>query len=204
MTTATKPRERTVITPYLVGSDSRPSRGVTLRLPINGESLSARFFQLSLNKVPRNNPKFDGYIIIKYTWKDLGVESTELEDRDEDIALFGVRGCNWSRMCSNSTVLKKFTDELLSLHGREVGVVVLSYSYKTFRDITIDRTGEEYKIKNNARRESLFSREVNKKTNETKMVTFSFIEKRWFPIKADKCIEVIRNYFINHTRFVEL
>lgn len=185
--------------PILVGSSIRPTKGVTLHYPTPSGIIGARFFELPLDKIPTNNPKYDGFVLMTYKWKD-----KETGEYDEDAIFLGVRGVHWPSICLDHALLKRFMDEVVSLHSKERGIIILSYSPKTFRNITIDRTGPEFKVKNNKRAEALFNREKVKDSDRTELRVFSFIPRGAFSIKPEKCKEVIRTYLLNHTRFVDL
>jgi len=187
------------VRPILVGSDSRPSKGITLHYPTRDGIIGARFFELPLDRIPTNNPKYDGFILLSYKWKE-----KETDERDEDTIFLGVRGLHWPDICLDHALLKRFMDEVISLHGKERGIIILSYSPKTFRNLTIDRTGEEFKVKNNKRAECLFNREKVKGSNRTELKIFPFVPRGAFSVKASKCTEVIRTYLLHHTRFVDI
>lgn len=184
--------------PTLVGSQDKPSAGVTLHYQSRIGVVGLTFTDLSLEKQPSHQQKYDGYILISYKWKEKGSD-----ERDEDSVFVGVRGSHWASICADHSLLKRFLDELMSLLGKEKEVIILSYKPKTFRNLTIDRRGAEFKIKNNKRAECLFNREYHKAAGKSELKMFPFIPRGTFAVRAEQYIDVIRNYLLNHTRFIE-
>lgn len=185
--------------PLLVGNVCNPSEGVTLHFPTPTGIIGSRFQELRLDRAPTDNVKYDGFLLLTYKWKE-----KKGEERDEDTIFLGIRGLHWPSICLDHGLLKKFLDELISLHSKERGYVILSYKYKTFRNLTMDRTGQEFKVKNNKRAECLVNREVVKDTQATQFKLFPFIPRGSFSVNAERCSDIIRTYFINHTRFADI
>lgn len=188
------------IRPLLIGSGDRPSKGITLRYPSEpGKGfMTIRFVEIPLDYGIETTTKYDGFLLLSYKWKE-----KKGEERDEDTIFLGVRGQEWGNLCSDHRTLKRFLDEVISLHAKERGIVILSYKPKTFRNITIDRNGPGFKVKNNKRAECLFNKEkIVGDVFDFKM--FSFIPRGTFAVNSNKYTEMVRNCILNNTRFVDI
>lgn len=187
------------IRPFLIGSDNRPSRGITLRYPTPQGIFSLRFMDLPMDKPVEPNSKYDGFLLLYYKWKE-----PREEEHDEDMIFLGIRGSHWIEICTDHRLLKQFLDEVVELHGKERGITILSYKPKTFRALTIDRNGLEFKVKNNKRAECLFNQECPKGSTQPSFKMFSFIPRGMIPTNVKRHTETIRSLIINNSRFVDI
>lgn len=188
------------IRPLLIGSGDLPSKGITLRYPSSPgkEWMTIRFVEIPLDHGIETTVKYDGFLLLSYKWKE-----KKGEERDEDTIFLGIRGSEWGNLCSDHRTLKRFLDELVFFHAKERDITILSYKPKTFRNITIDRNGQAFKVKNNKRAECLFNKEkIVGDVFDYKM--FAFIPRGTFSVNVNKYTEMVRSCILNNTRFVDI
>lgn len=177
--------------PMLTSSQNKPSNGMDYRISLTKDTASIRFKLLSLRDIARDKEHYDGYCLVKYTFK--------YQDSDKlfhDTAFIGVRSSLWDELSYISVDLRYLLDEFMSVVVKEEEGILLSYTTKTISAVSLIRTGTAYKIY-----QRYGSVALMQKPKVGKVIDFLFWDLKWFT-DPEMALGIIRGYLINQTNLI--
>lgn len=179
----------------LIGSMVSFHQGVTLSAETLAGNVVLRFHYLSIHDKELSDMKFDGMMMLTYKCKD------EYGDTYDATALLGVTGNKWSDVAEEANVRGRFVTSIITMLGRELGVTILSYKLKVFRNLVCDKNNNIRKVYSHCREHLLFKVKTTIGTRHQWSIGQYLKSDGLLDMESDRAVAKLCSYLLNNIKF---